>query len=274
MTTWDLAVVGAGPAGSAAAIGALRADPSLRVALLDRTAFPRDKSCGDGIAPQVIDLLDDAGVTGVVDGHVPVPRLRLDRGRCGVDREMARPTWVIPRSVLDHRLVEAAQARGAILLRRRVRAVSPGPTVVLDAAVEARTVVGADGACSVVRAALGVPPGPMALAIRGYAPTPADRAHAQVIRFDTARQPAYAWSFDRGDGLANVGYGELTGRRCGRTTRAQLLARLDALLPGATVEAGCCRPPAAPRPPRPAAGPGRPHPSVPNDREETPPCGS
>ncbi len=40
MKAWDLAVVGAGPAGAAAAIGALRVDPSLRVALLDRSDFP------------------------------------------------------------------------------------------------------------------------------------------------------------------------------------------------------------------------------------------
>jgi flavin-dependent dehydrogenase len=45
MATWDLAVVGAGPAGAAAALGALHAEPGLRVALLDRADFPRDKAC-------------------------------------------------------------------------------------------------------------------------------------------------------------------------------------------------------------------------------------
>ncbi|MGC3004654.1 NAD(P)/FAD-dependent oxidoreductase, partial [Streptomyces sp. G35A] len=64
---WDLAVIGAGPAGAAAALGALRADASLRVALLDRADFPRDKACGDGVAPHVLDLLAEAGVTGLVD---------------------------------------------------------------------------------------------------------------------------------------------------------------------------------------------------------------
>src|SRR4051794_17107332 len=77
---WDLVVVGAGPAGAAAALGALRADPSLSVALLDRDDFPRDKACGDGIAPHIVDLLEDAGVTGIVDDWVPVPRLTLQRG--------------------------------------------------------------------------------------------------------------------------------------------------------------------------------------------------
>jgi geranylgeranyl reductase family protein len=233
MTIWDLAIVGAGPAGSATALGALRTDPTLRVVLLDRATFPRDKSCGDGIAPHVIDLLEAAGVHGVTDGHVPVPRLRLDRGRCGVDGLLQRPTWVIPRVTFDRHLVDAAQAAGATLLRHRVRTLTPGRPVVLDAEVVARTVVGADGAHSVVRRSLGLPAGPTAIAIRGYAPTPEHRAGAQVIAYDAARQPAYAWAFDIGDGRSNVGYGVLPGRRREQLTRAELLGRLDALLPGA-----------------------------------------
>lgn len=233
MKAWDLAVVGAGPAGAAAAIGALRVDPSLRVALLDRSDFPRDKSCGDGIAPHVIDLLGAAGVTGIATDYVPVRRLRLTRGRLGVERTMARSTWVIPRTVFDQRLVEAAEAAGATLVRHRAYDVRRGPTVTLDGSHEAHVLVGADGAYSVVRRMLGVRPGPMAVALRGYAPTPPSRARAQVIVFDAARQPAYAWSFDRGDGLSNVGYGELLGHRHDRSTKARLLERLDALLPGA-----------------------------------------
>lgn len=233
MTAWDLAVVGCGPAGSAAALGALRVDPSLRVALLDRAEFPRDKSCGDGVAPQVIDLLAGVGVSGIVDDQVPVTRLRLDRGAVGVDRAMARPAWVIPRSVFDLRLVDAARAAGATLLRHRVRDLAQRSSVVLDDEVEALTVVGADGAHSVVRRALGLAPGPMAVALRGYTPTPTHRSHRQIIVFDTTRRSAYAWSFDRGDGLANVGYGELPERRQDRPTRGQLMERLDALLPGA-----------------------------------------
>jgi menaquinone-9 beta-reductase len=234
MTAWDLAIVGAGPAGAAAAIGALGVDPSLRVALLDRSTFPRDKSCGDGIAPQVIDLLDDAGVTSIVGDRAGVPRLRLRRGGLGVDRPMSRNTWVIPRTEFDHRLVTAARAAGAELLHQRVREVHEESDVRLDDRHEARVVVGADGAHSVVRRSLGLAPGPMAVAIRGYAPTPPARADAQVIVFDRARQPAYAWSFDRGDGLSNVGYGVLAGGRAG-LTRAELLERLDILLPGASV---------------------------------------
>jgi len=234
---WDLVVIGAGPAGAATALGALAAEPGLSVLLLDRQEFPRDKACGDGIAPQVFDLLAEVGVTGLVDDRTPVQRLSLRRGELGVDRLMARPAWVVPRAVFDHRLVEAAQAAGAVLRKERVRGIDVrASSVVVGGAdeVEGRTVVGADGAHSEVRRALGLKAGPTALALRGYAPTPPDRAAQQVIVFGMARQPSYAWSFDCGDGWSNVGYGEQL--RAGRQpTRAELLTQLEVLLPGASV---------------------------------------
>ncbi|MFC5952094.1 NAD(P)/FAD-dependent oxidoreductase [Pseudonocardia lutea] len=234
MAGWDLAIVGAGPAGAATALGALHTEPGLRVALLDRAGFPRDKACGDGVAPHVLDRLAEVGVTGLLDDRVPVARLRLDRGGRGVDRTMARPSYVVPRRILDARLVEAACAAGAVLVRHRVRDLVRGPEgVVLDGAHRAAVVVGADGAGSVVRRRLGRPSARPALALRGYAPVSAGREHAQVIAFGTARQPAYAWSFDRGDGLANVGYGEVLGGGPA-PTRTALLERLEALLPGAS----------------------------------------
>ena len=47
---WDLAIIGGGPAGSAAALRAKQLQPDARVLLLDKADFPRDKACGDGIA--------------------------------------------------------------------------------------------------------------------------------------------------------------------------------------------------------------------------------
>ena len=94
-------------------------------------------------------------------------------------------------------------------------------------------VVGADGAESVVRRAMGIAPNrpdQLAIAIRGYAPEPRG-ARAACSRCSTTEQrwPAYAWSFPLGDGRANVGYGELVS---GGATRAALLGGLDRLLPG------------------------------------------
>ena len=236
--TWDLVVVGAGPAGAAAALGALRTRPGLRVLLLDRAAFPRDKCCGDGIAPHALDVLRSLGVDDVAGGWTPLRRLELSRDGHDVTGRLARPVWVIPREVFDARLVAHAVAAGAVLRTRRVRGLSRvGNRIELDDGTRTRVVVGADGAHSTVRSCLAAgPPGRRALAIRGYAPTPPGRRGRQVIRYGDRRQPSYAWAFDRGDGLSNVGYGELVGGPAAPDasgpTRAVLLEQLERLLPG------------------------------------------
>jgi geranylgeranyl reductase family protein len=240
---WDLVIVGAGPAGAATALGALVREPGLRVLLLDRADFPRDKCCGDGIAPHALDVLRSVGVRDATDGWTPLRRLELSRAGRSVTGRLARPVWVIPREVFDARLVERAVAAGAVLRRHRVSTVSRvGGGVLLDDRIAAQVVVGADGAHSVVRSALtSARAGRRALAIRGYSPTPHSRRGRQVIRYGDRRQPSYAWAFDRGDGLTNVGYGEFVDdNRSGDgegPTRAILLEQLDRLLPG-SVEDG------------------------------------
>jgi geranylgeranyl reductase family protein len=242
----DLVVVGAGPAGAAAALGALHEDPSLRVLLLDRSDFPRDKSCGDGIAPHVLTALAQVGADDVVAGWTPLTRLELSHGDVRVEGAMEREVHVVPRAVFDARLVERAVAAGAELRRHRVTSIATDPLVLSDE-IRARVVVGADGAHSLVRERLlGRRRESRALAIRGYAPiTPALRGR-QVIRYGDRRQPSYAWAFDRGDGLANVGYGELLsgesrGSRAGAgaaPSRRLLLDQLEHLIPGAAETGG------------------------------------
>jgi geranylgeranyl reductase family protein len=233
---WDVVVVGGGPAGAACAAAARRADPSARVLVLDRADFPRDKVCGDGIAPEALDVLAGLGIdpAGLTEGFAAVPRLRLrSPGGATVERAMHRAASVVPRAVFDSRLLTAALASGAEFRRHTVRRLEVLPTrVEVDGSFTARVLVGADGAESVVRRFLGIEPNRddrLAIAIRGYAPQPPGTHGVQVILTTEQRWPAYAWAFPLGDGRANVGYGELVSSR---VTRGGLLAGLQRLLPG------------------------------------------
>ena len=223
-------------------MSALRTRPDARVLLLDRADFPRDKSCGDGIAPQALDELARLGAAEVLADRVPVRRLRITSpGGAEVATTLARPDHVVPRTLFDARLVEAAVRRGAVLHRRTVRRLEVRPdVVVLDGVLRARVVVGADGANGVVRRLSGAPrqpDGAMAVAVRGYAAAPPGEPEQRIVM---TRQdwPAYAWSFAAGDGTANVGFGMLLPslRAAPRGGRAELHGRLAELLPGVEAE--------------------------------------
>jgi geranylgeranyl reductase family protein len=236
---FDVVVVGGGPAGAAAALAARSA--GLTVLVLDRSDFPRDKVCGDGIAPEALDVLAGLGVDTrqLTDGYPPVPRLSLRSPQGAVVvRETARPAAVVPRAVFDERLLSAVLGRGAEFRRHTVRSVvADADGVTVDGAIRAGVVIGADGAESVVRRALGIAPNRddrIAVALRGYGPELPGQAGTQLLVTTEQRWPAYAWSFPLGDGRANVGYGELVS---GGITRAGLVEGLQRLLPGVEPEA-------------------------------------
>lgn len=236
MEHWDVVVVGGGPAGAAAAAAARRADPTARVLVLDRARFPRDKVCGDGIAPEALDVLTGLGMDtdALTRGYAAVTRLRLrSPGGTTVERQMRRAARVVPRAVLDDRILTAALATGAEFRQHVVRRIVVRDShVEVDGTMSAGVLIGADGAESVVRRALEVRPNrphQVAVALRGYAPVPPGLDDVQAILTTDQRWPAYAWSFPLGDGRANVGYGELVS---GGVTRAGLVEGLGRLLPG------------------------------------------
>jgi geranylgeranyl reductase family protein len=213
------------------------------VLLLDRSSFPRDKSCGDGIAPHALDELARLGAAQVFEDRVPIRSLRLVSPRGTVaGRRLLRPDYVVPRLVFDARLVEAAVARGAELRRQSVRTLELRPDrVVIDDDVQARVVVGADGANGVVRRLLGIPkqdPSTVAVAVRGYIPWETGDPE-QLIVMDGRDWPAYAWRFDAGDGTSNVGFGMLLSHLQDlQHGKSQLHDRMVELLPEAAGATG------------------------------------
>jgi flavin-dependent dehydrogenase len=177
----DVAVVGAGPAGSATAI--LLAERGWSVVLLDKAAFPRPKICGEYLSPECARVLDRLGVLKAVDaaGAQPLHGMRITAPD-GTVLDGAYPTggpWrgyrdhalAIPREVFDRVLVERARSLPVdVRERHRVTGViresgSAGGAVVgvqaededgAPVEIRSRLVVGADGRASVVAHALGL----------------------------------------------------------------------------------------------------------------------
>ncbi len=220
-TRFDVLVVGAGPAGAAAALAALASDPAARVGLLDRAEFPRDKVCGDGVTAGAVAVLRELGATVVLDELTPVDVLCFTSPGGHTARvRTGEPAYVVPRRVLDARLVDAAVSSGAELRTEKVTEVRPtGDQVLVNGRYQARCVIGADGANSVVRRQLGASRQPWAhtaLAMRGYA-TGASGVPRLQAWFGARCRPSYSWLFTTGDGPANIGYitfdGSLQPRR-------------------------------------------------------------
>jgi flavin-dependent dehydrogenase len=108
----DVAVVGAGPAGSIAALELARGGAS--VLLLDRAAFPRHKVCGGCVNPRALDVLRNAGQGGIVTRLGAVPLTTFTLGCGGRRATIRQPLGVaVSREALDAALVEAAVANGA-----------------------------------------------------------------------------------------------------------------------------------------------------------------
>lgn len=256
----DLAIVGAGPAGAAAAIAALRARPHARVLLLDRAPIGRDKVCGDGIAPHAVAELEALGVQAVLPEEI-VPQVRLVSPSGEANSAVTgSPGYVVPRQVFDERLLRAAIAAGAVFVEHRVTSIEQDADgVTVDGIWRAPVLIGADGSNSVVRRLVGEPANrgsALAVAIRGYAPTP-DIPQELILRWDSQRAGGlcYAWAFPTANGTSNVGYGMSSAAQGGG--RAKLEERMHALLPEFDldgIELGGHTLPLTIRRPRPAVG--------------------
>jgi geranylgeranyl reductase family protein len=227
LNTADLVVVGAGPAGTAAAITA--AGAGLTTVLIDKAGFPREKTCGDGLTPHAVRMLDRLGVPTTDMYEVKGLRIRDGRGRAYLFpwpelRELPARAYTYRRRDLDALLLRHAVAAGAEVLPG---VAVTGPVVnsgrivgvtTTTGSVTAPVVIAADGAGSRLALAAGLPRRSdrvMGVAHRAYFTSPRgadDYLELHLGLTDAMRRPlpGYGWVFPLGDGEVNVGVGMLS----------------------------------------------------------------
>ncbi|ATO17914.1 FAD-dependent oxidoreductase [Micromonospora sp. WMMA2032] len=248
----DVIVVGAGPGGSATAYHLAR--HGVRVLLLEKTEFPREKVCGDGLTPRAVRQLIRMGVdTSPEAGWLHNKGLRVIGG--GVRLELdwpdlaSFPNYGLVRTRLDFDdlLAQRAVAAGA-KLRTGVNVLTP----VLDAddrvigvqaevgpdkepaTFHAPLVVAADGVSGRFPLALGLTKRedrPIGVAVRRYYRSPAKHDDDYLeswlelrAKGNDALLPGYGWIFGLGDGRVNVGLGVLNSSSAfGKTNYRRLL---------------------------------------------------
>ncbi|MDT0309132.1 geranylgeranyl reductase family protein [Streptomyces sp. DSM 44917] len=237
--TADVIVVGAGPAGSATAFHLAQA--GLEVALLEKTAFPREKVCGDGLTPRAVKQLVAMGIDVSEEaGWLRNKGLRVIGGGRRLELEWpdlaAFPDYglVRKRDDFDERLARAAEKAGARLYERcnvsgPLRDERTGRITGVEARLgdekkqvsfSAPVVIAADGNSSRLSLAMGLhrdEKRPMGVAVRTYFTSPRhddDYLESWFELWDRrgGRErllPGYGWIFGMGDGTSNVGLGVL-----------------------------------------------------------------
>ena len=227
----DVVVVGAGPAGSAAAAWAARSGRDVLV--VDSADFPRDKPCGDGLTPRAVVELRLLGLGDWLDGHISHRGLKMTGFGGEVQVDWPGPSFpstgsAAPRTELDDRIRTVAEASGArMLLGRKAIGAHHDPagrvsSVVLagGAQVRCRQLIVADGARSTLGRVLGRQwhqETVYAVAARGYLASPrADEpwltSHLELRGPDGSNGevlPGYGWIFPLGNGEVNIGVGAL-----------------------------------------------------------------
>jgi geranylgeranyl reductase family protein len=252
-TSADVIIVGAGPGGSSAATYLARA--GVDVLLLEKSVFPRDKVCGDGLTPRGVKQVLALGVDVSGDDWLRNKGLRVVGG--GTSLELPWPVLqdypdfglVRPRRDFDQMLADLAVKAGA-RLRVGTNVTSPvqdertGRIVGVQAKTEsgpvsfsAPLVIAADGVSARIALGMGInkrDDRPLGVAVRRYyrsaAKTHDDYLESHLELWDRTDPaspkllPGYGWIFGLGDGTVNVGLGMLNSSKAfGKTDYRKLL---------------------------------------------------
>ncbi|MEV7009647.1 geranylgeranyl reductase family protein [Streptosporangium sp. NPDC051022] len=228
----DVIVVGAGPAGSTTAFHLAQA--GLDVLLLEKTTFPREKVCGDGLTPRAVKQLIAMGIDIDAPGWVRNKGLRVVGGGRRFELDWPElssyPDFGLVRTRQDFDEILASNAvRGGVRLLQDVNVTAPilddrsGHIVGViakkdgeDVSYRSRLVVAADGNSSRLSLAMGLhkrEDRPMGVAVRTYYESPRhddDYLEIWLELWDgDTLLPGYGWIFGVGDGTSNVGLGLL-----------------------------------------------------------------
>ena len=222
---YDVIVVGGGPGGSSAA--AMLGQAGISTLLLDKSEFPRDKVCGDGLTPQAVYWLDRLGcveeVLAVTNACLKDCDLYIDGEHVltgGFTKGTIYPDFAIllDRRRFDHILLKNAVKQGAHFESKvTVRGIEPEGGYVRVHGVRdrkpvsfrGRIVIGADGVSSTVSRAIGnvLKDGVLAVSLRAYYRDVKHSGSNIKVYFDRHYFPGYGWLFVDDNGFANVGLG-------------------------------------------------------------------
>jgi len=214
----EVAVIGAGPAGCAAACTLGR--EGFDVAVFERGRPRKDKACGDAVVPSAAEFLSRYGITqdyiASLGGH---PFDRIDIYNDGLLIWQAglggKTGWVIRRAVLDQELRDVCSQYSAIHYETLVTDVIAEPHGILELCLRrldgsqdvfsCNAVILANGSGSLLSRKWGISGYPiMAASIRSYAPVE-KKPQAPVFQFAEARRPGYGWVFPLAGEEVNIG---------------------------------------------------------------------
>ena len=231
--TYDVLIVGAGPAGANTAISYKKLNPELKVGIFDKAIFPRDKSCGDAIGPGVISALKRFGNEHILEDEPEVisttlygpKNIGIQNYIPEVQNKEDSVVYVIPRVDLDNRIFNLAKSLGVDSFEGYRYS---GYERNLDESINVsfknssgenetfRTtlLVGADGANSRVRKDLNLNQNKdwhKAIAIRAYIDSPnyldIFKERSLMFEINVSALRGYAWAFPSKDTLINIGIG-------------------------------------------------------------------